>query len=298
MDPVFAPLAADPRGTARRPPEDIPIAKIRAAANAVMMRAPPGPPVAHVEDLSAPGPAGPIPLRLYRPAAGSSPLVLFVHGGGFVYGNLDTHDAMARTLAVESECALLSVDYRLAPEAPFPAARDDCVAVLDWLASGPIDGIDTARIALCGDSAGAQIALSAALAVARRGPLKHLALLYPFLDPTCGTASAHRLAAGPVLSREAMIWFWECYGGEHPPLNVLDAELAGLPPVSIIVGDADPLHDEGEALATRLAAAGVAVRLRRYAGMVHGFAGLPTLTPVAGEALSAMASDLKTALAA
>jgi acetyl esterase len=262
-----------------------------------MMRVPPGPLVASVEEFTAPGRAGPIPLRLYRPTAGPSPLILFVHGGGFVYGNLDTHDAMARTVAVKSQCALLSVDYRLAPEAPFPAGRDDCVSVLEWLAMRPLDGVDTGRIALCGDSAGAQIALSAALALPHRRCLKHVALLYPFLDPSCATASAHRLEAGPVLSREAMLWFWECYGGNSPP-DVLGADLTGLPSVSIAIADADPLHDEGEGLAARLESAGVPVRLRRYAGMVHGCAGLSALTPIAGQALSAMANDLKAALTA
>lgn len=241
--------------------------------------------MAAVEDLQVHH----VPIRRYRPTTGPHPAtIVFIHGGGFVWGSIDTHDAMARTLAKESGAVVLSVGYRLAPEHGWKDAAEDCWSALEFAAETAPDDIS-----LAGDSAGAQLALSTAMNAGQRGlPLRSLGLLYPFLDPECGSESAHRFADGPILSLEGMRWFWDCASAKGAPPRLLDSNLKGLPPTSIIVGEADPLHDEGVLLAERLSKAGVAVRLHSYSGMIHGFAGMPHLTPMAGRALRQLAQDL------
>lgn len=285
IDPDFNPLLADPRATVRRPPPQIEIAVIRAAADTWMRQVPPGPEMAEVEELQV----GQVPIRRYQPTTGAGPAtIVFIHGGGFVWGSIDTHDAMARTLAAESGAVVLSVGYRLAPEHGWHDAAEDCWTALNFAVESATGGIS-----LAGDSAGAQLALASALKAGRQGlPLRSLGLLYPFLDPECGSESARRFADGPVLSLEGMRWFWDCASAKEAPPRLLDSNLKGLPPTSLIVGEADPLHDEGVLLAQRLNHAGVPVRLRSYAGMIHGFAGMPHLTPMAARALRQLAQDL------
>ncbi len=297
VDPAFADLLADPRNTIRVPPAHVSMTRVRAAADAAMTGTP-GPDLFAVEDLEAPGPAGPLPLRLYRPSAARDlPAIVFAHGGGFVMGSLDTHDAMCRSLAVKSGCAVVSVGYRLAPEARYPAAIDDVVAALAWvLAEAGTLGLDADRVALCGDSAGAYLAASAALRVPR---LRHVALIYPLLDPSCDTPSAHALSVGYVLTREAMLWFWNCFLGEgNAGIARLGDDVARLPPVTIVTAGYDPLSDEGEAFAEQLRAANVDVTAHHYPGMIHGFVGMPHLTPIADRAIDDVARDLRDALVA
>jgi acetyl esterase len=303
IDPCFAALLADPRNEARPPPPHVPIEKARRAANAAMLGAP-APRLHAVADFAIPCEDRSLPVRLYRPSAQADlPLLMFLHGGGWVWGSLDTHDVMCRELALRAGCAVFSVDYRLAPETPFPGPADDALAALRWIfEAAPALGLDATRAALGGDSAGGNLAVAAALRAPGAGlVLRHLALIYPALDPACDSASQREFATGHILTQEAMLWFWRCYLGSadrapDPQFAPLGADLAALPPTTVVTAECDILRDEGEAFAERLAAAGVPAHGRRYAGMIHGFVLFPQITPVATACLADLAGDLRTAL--
>jgi acetyl esterase len=312
VDPCFAAMLADPR-TQLRPPSSIPAFR---DAFEVWFGSEKGPPVHAVESLLVDEPLNPVPLRLYRPSAEPGlPVVVFLHGGGWVVGSLDTHDSICRELALRSGAAVLSVGYRRAPECPFPGPLEDCYSALGWAhrrAAGL--GLDARRIALCGDSAGGNLAAATAiLARERAAPvascLRHLGLIYPAIDPGCESESARQFADGYLLTRESMHWFWNCYlnGGqsaaaiertERPAYlaAVMHADPAGLPATTVLTAEFDPLRDEGETFAQHLQAAGVPVVSRRYAGMLHGFVSLPSLTPAAGQAIADLAGDLAASL--
>lgn len=304
VDHCFADFLGDPRNEVRPPPEGIAIAKVRRAANAFMLLAP-RPAIHSVDALTAEGPGGPVSLRLYRPdASGGLPVIVFFHGGGFVWGDLDTHDGMCRSLAIGARAAVIAVDYRLAPETRFPGPLEDCHAALRWTAAEAGNlGLDPSRIAVCGDSAGGNLALAAALLARERGPaLRHVALIYPTVDPRCASRSQAEFARGHMLTRDALRWFWNCYLGDEqdapsPLAALLTADLRGLPPAFVATAEYDPLRDEGEALADRLEAAGSRVSRRRYAGMIHGFAGMPQFTPAAGQAVRDAAAAVQAAFA-
>ncbi len=265
------------------------------------------PPVHEVRDLEVQGPAGSLLVRLYKPSAQRNlPLVVFFHGGGFVICNVAIYDDFCRFLTLYSGCAVASVEYRLAPEAPFPAPLEDCYAALHVLAlrAGEL-GLDGTRLAVAGDSAGGNLAAATALlARERQGPaLRYQALIYPCLDPECASGSAQAFAAGYLLRRDNMQWFWNQYvpkAGEraNPLVTPLKASLAGLPAATVVTAEFDPLRDEGEAYADRLRGAGIEVTARRYLGMIHGFASMPYLTPVANRALADVGADLRAALSA
>lgn len=304
IDPALAELASDKRATARRPPAHVSIQKVREAANGAMCRQPSGPAMYRVWEEVVAGPGGALTLRFYRPEATRPATgILFAHGGGFTLGNLETHDPQCRWLARYSGSLVVAIDYRLAPEHPFPSALDDCSTAWDWLVAEHEQlAVGEHNWALAGDSAGANLVLSLALRL-RKEPCRPaaLALFYPFLDRHCNTPSAHQLADGPGLSRDAMLWFWENYLGPEQqslPVDVLGQQLGGLPPTSLFLAAADPLVDEGLSLASELEEAAVPQRCRIYDGMVHGFLHLGALTPKAGEALRDAASDLSSALAA
>jgi acetyl esterase len=263
------------------------------------------PPVHAVRDLKLKGAGGEMVVRLYSPSAAVNlPLIVYFHGGGFTICTLDMYDDLCRTLANASGCAVASVDYRLAPETPFPGAAEDCYLALRTLAARARElGVDPARLAVAGDSAGANLAtVTALLARERGGPaLRYQALIYPCVDPACASASQQELATGYMLTRESMLWYWEQYlqapGDATNPLAApVRAELGGLPPATLITAEFDPLRDEGEDYANRLRAAGVAVLGRRYLGMIHGFVSMPYLTPMANRALADVAADLSAAL--
>ena len=304
VDPAFAMLLADKRSELRAPPAHVTADVMRAGNKAYLMTAPKTP-IHAVEDRVLPGPAGPLNVRIYRPADDTRlPVVVFCHGGGFVLGDLDTHDSICHRLAHSSGCVVIAVDYRRAPETRFPGAIDDCSAVLRWVVEHAVSlGVDGRRIALCGDSAGGNLAAAAALRASRDGPtVRHLALLYPMVDPTGETASMQAFARGYLLARDGVQWSWSQYVADpadlqNPLVALLQAEPAAFPPTSVVTAECDPLRDEGEAFAARLRAAGVAVATRRYAGMVHGFAGLPQLTPVAAQAIDDIAADIRSSLA-
>ncbi len=304
VDPAFTELLADKRSELRAPPAHVTAEVMRAGNKAYLVTAPKTP-IHAVEDRLAPGPAGALGVRIYRPTdAPRLPVIVFCHGGGFVLGDLDTHDSICHRLALGSGCAVIAVDYRRAPETRFPGAIDDCTAVLRWIEANALElDVDGERLALCGDSAGGNLAAATALRANRDGrPVRHLALLYPMVDPACDSASMHAFARGHLLARDGVQWSWSQYLSEpadatNPWVSLLHAEPAAFPPTSVVTAECDPLRDEGEALAARLRAAGVAVVARRYAGMVHGFAALPQITTVAWQAIDDIAGDLRQSLA-
>jgi acetyl esterase len=234
------------------------------------------------EDRQIPGPSDGLRIRIYRPtSAAVLPVVVFFHGGGWVMGSIESHDVYCRQLARASGWAVVSVDYRLAPEHKFPAGLEDAFAATRWVAehAGEI-GVDERRIAVAGDSAGGNLAAAVALLARDQGgpPLTFQLLMYPVLDYYFDTPSYRENATGYHLTCAAMIWAWEHYldrpeDGQLPYASPLRAEdLSGLPAALIMTAEYDPLRDEGEAYAQRLDAAGVPVTLKRYDGLIHGFA--------------------------
>jgi acetyl esterase len=260
-------------------------------------------PLARVEDMSIPGPGGDIPVRLYASENGGiHPALVYFHGGGFVFGNLDTHDAVCRALAKQSGAVVISVDYRLSPESKFPAAVEDSYAATKWVAAnaGRL-GIDARRIAVGGDSAGGNLATVIAMRCRDAGgPALALQLLfYPVTDmSTFDTASHRELGEGYFLTRAAMEWFSGHYvsSADHkrnPEVSPLLApDLSGLPPAVVITAEFDPLRDEGEAYARRLQEAGVPVTVKRYPGMIHGFVSMHGLITGGREAIQEAATFL------
>jgi acetyl esterase len=239
--------------------------------------------VARVEERTMPGPGGPLRLRVYTPPGqGPFPLLVFLHGSGFVLCSLDTHDGICRNLCAGAGCVVASVDYRLAPEHRFPAATEDCLAATRWCAEHAAAlGADPARVAVGGDSAGGNLAAVTALRLRDEGGprLAGQVLLYPVTDwHTPGHPSYAENAEGYGLTRDTMEWFWGHYLADpareatHPHAAPLRApSLAGLPPALVTSAEYDPLRDEAEAYAEALRAAGVAVAATRWMGMNHGF---------------------------
>ena len=237
-----------------------------------------------IDDFEVPGGDGqPVRARAYTPRDARErplPLMIFLHGGGWVTGDLDSHDATCRALANASGCKVVALDYRLAPEHKFPAGLDDCYAALEWLASHAGDlGIDARRIAIGGDSAGGNLAAAVALMARDRGgpALAFQLLVYPVTHHAFDTPSYATFGNGHLLTEEGMRWHWNHYlasdtDGLDPLASPLLApDLRGLPPALVIVAECDPLCDESEAYARRLADAGVPVECRRYDGMLHAF---------------------------
>ena len=262
-------------------------------------------PIAETRDLTMSGPGGPIPLKLYRPtASGILPVLVFLHGGGWVVGDIATHDTVCRHLANRADCAVVSVDYRLAPEHKFPAAVEDCVAATGWVAENAAAlGVDPARLAVGGDSAGGNLAAVVCL-MARDGGaprIAHQLLIYPATDAAMRHASVARFAEGYVLTRSTMRWFYDQY--LRSPDDAADwrvspltaADLSGLPPAYVLTAGYDPLCDEGDEYAARLAAAGVAVAHRRFPGQIHGFVTNGKIIRAAEPALDETAAAFKKA---
>lgn len=265
--------------------------------------APPGDDgLASILDDTLPGPAGPLPVRLFRPVgAGPLPLTVFFHGGGFVSCGIDTHANICSRLAAMSGSMVVSVDYRLAPEHRFPAAVDDAIAAVRSLhARASALGANPAQIAVAGDSAGGTLAAVVAHAL-RDDPIaiRHQLLLYPVTDAACDSASQRALADAPVLTRAMMQWFWRNYlpdaqAGLDPRASPLrQTDLDRVAPATVITAGADPLRDEGEAYARALIEAGVCVTQQRWNGHFHGFASLLGTLDAAAEALAFGALQLR-----
>lgn len=239
------------------------------------------PELARVETLSIAGQDGALRIRVYQPHGETpQPVCLYFHGGGWVLNSIDTHDDLARRLAAAGGCSVISVDYRLAPEHKYPAAVEDAWSALEWTArQGGEYGIDASRIAVCGDSAGANLAaVLCLLARDRQGPaIKAQILAYPITDCDFDRFSYQTNAEGYFLTRSQMQWFWEQYVAAPEQMRepyaspLLADSLAGLPPAVVLTAEYDPLRDEGEAYGRALAAAGIPATLVRYPGMIHGF---------------------------
>lgn len=280
---------------------------LSAVAYRAMLAAFPMPPagddgLAATTDDTVPGPAGKLPVRIFRPAgAAPLPLTVFFHGGGFVCCSIDTHAGLCSRLAALSGSIVVSVDYRLAPEHRFPAAVDDAIAAVRALHQRAARlGADRDRMAVAGDSAGATLATVAAHALRGSGvPLRHQLLLYPATDAACDSASHRELADTPMLGREMMRWFWRNYlpdaaAALDPRASPLrQRDLSGLPPATIITASIDPLRDEGEAYARALVEAGVRVTQQRWNGHFHGFVSLLGILDAASEALALSALQLR-----
>lgn len=239
------------------------------------------PEMADVADLVIPGNAGDIAARVYRPRAGDLPTLVFFHGGGWVIGDLDTHDLTCRTLARDCEAVVVSVDYRLAPEHRFPAAVDDAEAAARWVvdrAADPSAGLGgTTAVAVGGDSAGGNLAAVVAQTLRDEGrTLAGQLLIYPATDLVTEHPSLTENAEGYFLDAATIAWFLEQYVGDADPadprLSPARGEVAGLAPAVVVVAQFDPLRDAGAAYARQLEAAGVRVGLRTFPGLIHGFA--------------------------
>jgi len=237
--------------------------------------------VGEVRDRTVPGPAGDINVRIYWPTegSGSPPIVVFAHGGGFVFCDLDSHDDLCRAMTNGVGAVVVSVDYRLAPEFPWPAAVDDVFAVTEWAArqAGELGG-DPARLLVAGDSAGGNLAAVTALLARDRGQpaIAGQLLIYPAMAADFGTESYRRFGTGYYNTATAMAWYWDQYVPNpadrgHPTASPLQAALTGLPPAVVITAGHDPLCSEGDAYAKALSDSAVTTISRQYAGAIHGF---------------------------
>jgi len=263
--------------------------------------------LAAVEDRQVPGPAGPVPVRVYTPSGGSAPrpLIVYFHGGGFVIGDIDSHDPSCRQLANAVGAVVVSVHYRLAPEHRAPAAAEDCYAVTAWVAEHADElGGDPARLAVAGDSAGGNLAAVVPLLARDRGgpAIKFQLLIYPVTDLTMTQPSIDENGEGYMLTAAGLRWFYDHYLGDggdakhpvHSPLFA--ADLTGLPPAHVVTAEFDPLRDEGEAYAERLRDAGVPVTVKRYDGLIHGFFGMGLVIEAAKTASAEIATTLAAGL--
>jgi acetyl esterase len=267
-----------------------------------------GVPIGAIQDGELPGPGGPLPYRIYtpqQPAARPLPALVFFHGGGCVFGDIDTHDGLCRMLAAESGCAVVSVGYRRAPEHRFPAAVEDSYAATQWVADHAAElGLDAGRIAVGGDSAGAGLAVVVCqMAAARHGPRIALQLLFcPVLDMRAETPSRRDFAEGYFLNQATIDWMLRHYCAadidlDDPRLSPLRApQFSGLPPAHIHTAEFDPLRDEGEAYAQALRRAGVPAHYTCHAGMIHYFYAMAGAIPAARTALKAAAGAMRDAL--
>jgi len=275
-------------------------------------------PVGRVEEFSIPGPGGALPVRLYEPdAEGPHPLTVFFHGGGWTAGDLDTHDNVCAALVDEAGTSVLSVDYRLAPEDPFPAALHDCYAAVEWATEfGHRVKCDPDRVAVAGDSAGGNLAAAVSLLARdrRRGvgfrdepgeapDIVHQSLIYPAVNSPAGETfdSYEENALGYFLERPSMEYYYANYVPEPADARneylapLLARDLSGLPPATVLTAGFDPLRDEGEAYAERLEAAGVPVHYEEFPGMIHGFVSMTDDLDRAADGLELLGRELREA---
>jgi acetyl esterase len=257
------------------------------------------------------GPTGSVRARIVKPAGaqGTLPVIVYIHGAGWVFGNAHTHDRLVRELAVGANAAVVFPEYDLSPEARYPVAIEQNYAVAQWVVQqGASKNLDATRIAVAGDSVGGNMAAALTLMAKERGdvPLVQQVLFYPVTDASFDTGSYHQFATGYFLRRDAMQWFWDQYTTDEKqraeitasPLRATTDQLTGLPPALVITGEADVLRDEGEAYANKLREAGVPVTAVRFQGIIHDFVMLNALrgTHAAEAAINLAVSTLRTAL--
>ena len=282
------------------PAHEVPVEQARAAHSAETERlCGPGEEVAEVRDVVA----GDLRIRTYRPHENGGGVVAYTHGGGWMMGTLDSYDSALRALAGAAGAVVASIDYRMAPEHRFPAAVDDALAGVRWLAAhaGELGG-DGSRLAVAGDSAGGNLAAVAALRLRGELPLRLQALIYPITDSGLDTPSYREFASGHGLSAASMRRFWDLYldgaDGRHPDVSPLQApDLRGGAPAYVLTAEEDVLRDEGEAYAARLREAGVPAELVRWPGTIHGFFRWLAVAGAAREAIGAVGAALRRALA-
>lgn len=257
------------------------------------------------------GPTGSVRARLVKPAGATDtlPVILYIHGAGWVFGNAHTHDRLVRELAVGAQAAVVFPEYDLSPEARYPVAIEQNYTVARWIVEqGAAKGLDASRIAVAGDSVGGNMSAALTLMAKERGdvPLVAQVLFYPVTDANFETGSYHQFATGYFLRRDGMQWFWDQYTSDESqraeitasPLRATVEQLTGLPPALVITGEADVLRDEGEAYANKLREAGVPVTAVRYQGIIHDFVMLNALreTHAAEAAITQAISTLRSAL--
>jgi acetyl esterase len=269
-------------------------------------------PAVDITDMAVPGgPSGTVPVRIVRPrqSRGPLPVIVYLHGAGWVFGNSHTHDRLIRELAVGAGAAVVFPSYSLSPEAKYPTAIEECYAVAAWAAKqgAPYD-LDPARMAVAGDSVGGNMSIALTLLAKERGGVtfRHQVLFYPVTDARFDTGSYEEFATGYFLRRDAMQWFWDQYTTDPAeraqitasPLRGTAAQLAGLPPTLLITGEADVLRDEGEAFGDKLREAGVPVTAVRFQGIIHDFVMLNALaqTQAARGAMMLATGTLRQAL--
>ena len=265
-----------------------------------------------ITDITVPGgPSGAVSVRILRPrgATGPLPVIVYLHGAGWVFGNAHTHDRLIRELADGANAAVVFPNYSLSPEAKYPTAIEESYATVTWIAKhGAEQNLDPTRIAIAGDSVGGNMSAALTLLAKQRGDVSFVqqVLFYPVTDANFDTDSYHQFAEGYFLRRDAMEWFWDQYTTDPAqraeitasPLRASLDELAGLPPALVITGEADVLRDEGEAYASKLRAAGVPVDAVRYQGIIHDFVMLNALrdTHAANAAIALAIATLRAAL--
>ncbi|MCW6532548.1 alpha/beta hydrolase [Sphingomonas lycopersici] len=260
--------------------------------------------LAVIKDLAIPGPGGTIRARLFdaRATRGPGPVVVFYHGGGFVIGDIDTHASFTAEMARQLDLPVVSIDYRLAPEAPWPAAPDDCEAAARWIAGNPADlGREATGLVLAGDSAGGNLTIVTAMTLRDAPaavPVIVQAPIYPAADMSKEYPSFNDFADGYLLTRDGMIWFGDHYAADvlHVKGSPLAGDLAGLPPAVIVTASLDPIRDQGRAYAAALALAGVPVTLREAKGNIHGFVTLRQAIPSAAADVAGYLAVLKQAI--
>ena len=303
LDPVTEAVLAEMARAEAPPLHELPP---EAAREMYSQMQPPAPEIAvgSVEDRTIPGPAGEIGVRIYRPeGAGPFPLHVHYHGGGWVIGDLDTHDADCREICSGAGCVVVAVDYRLAPEHPFPAAPEDCYAATCWAAEHAAElGAKPGPVTVGGDSAGGNLAAVVSLmARDRSGPAIALQLLiYPVTDAAMDTQSYRDNGEGYLLTADGMQWFWNQYcpvdARTDPLASPLHAaDLSGLPPALVMTAEYDPLRDEGEAYGARLQAAGVPTDVQRFDGLIHGFFSQTRMIPAGRAGIDAAVAALRAA---
>jgi acetyl esterase len=267
---------------------------VRTLTGGFAANAPPGPAIREVDDRRIASPAGPLPVRIYRPADRTPGLIVYYHGGGWVTGGLDSADAVLRDFALRTGCCVVSVDYRLAPEHPFPAAVADAAYALDWAAAVRVELTGHAGpLLVMGESAGGNLAAVVSMLARNLGEpiVAGQLLLYPVTAADFDTRSYLECADGYFLTRDLMRWFWDHYAPDERQRRdfraspLLAEDFSRLPPALIQTAEYDPLRDEGEAYGRQLAAAGVQVTVQRRAGLIHSFFGM---APVVGAARQAV----------